>query len=239
MTCEAVQERLSEHLLGSMPEFDDAAVRHHLRGCAACRREASALGDGLAAFALAAHDVVPPDELRARVLDAVRDDQRDTAPPPASSWRRFAVPGVAAGLALALVASLAWGVGQARRADRAVADAGSYTGLLAILGGTGFRAARLDPAGARTLEGSVVVYDSHEDQSWAVVFVRAPGESGYATPTLHADDGRTVEIWPLEFDGQGDGAAWLVTSVDLVPFDRLSITGEDGTLLATADIREV
>lgn len=239
MTCEAVQERLSEHLLGSMPEIDDAAVRRHLRGCAACRREAAALGEGLAAFALAAHDVSPPDDLRDRVLDAVRDDQRDTAASETPSWRRHALTGVAAGLSLALVVSLAWGVGQARRADRSVADAHSYTGLLAILGGTGFRAARLEPAGARTLEGSVVVYDSHEDQSWAVVFVRAPGQSGYATPTLHADDGRTVEVWPLEFDGQGDGAAWLVTSVNLEPFDHLTVTGEDGTLLATADIREV
>lgn len=239
MTCEGVQERLSEHLLGSMPEVDDAAVRRHLRGCATCRREAAALGDGLTAFALAAHDVAPPDELRDRVLDAVRDDQRDTAPRDRAAGRRSLLPVVAAGLALALVASLAWGVGQARRADHARADAASYTGLLAVLGGKDFRAARLDPAGDRTLEGSVVVYDSHEDQSWVVVFVRAPGESGYATPTLHADDGRTVEVWPLEFDGQGDGAAWLVTSVDLQPFHRLTIAGDDGRLLATADIREV
>ena len=114
------------------------------------------------------------------------------------------------------MASLTWGVGQARRADRAGADAASYTGLLAILGGTDFRAARLEPAGARTLEGSVVVYDSHVDQSWAVVFVRAPGQSGYATPTLLDGGGRTVEVWPLEFDRSGDGAAWLVTSVDLL-----------------------
>lgn len=239
MTCEAVQERLSEHLLGSMPEIDDDAVRRHLRGCGTCRREAAALGEGLAAFALAAHDVVPPDDLRVRVLDAVREDQRATAPGPVSSWRRHAVTGIAAALTLALVVSLAWGIGQARRADRTLADAARYSDLLAILGGTGFRAARLEPAGARTLEGSVVVYDSHEDQSWAVVFVRAPGEQGYATPTLHADDGRTVEIWPLEFDAQGDGSAWLVTSIDLRPFGRLSITGEDGTLLATADVREV
>lgn len=239
MTCESVQERLTEHLLGSMREEDDAAVRRHLRGCATCRREAAALGDGLAAFAQAAHDVPPPDDLRDRVLTAVRDDQRDAEPTADRPWRGWVLPAVAAGLALALVASLAWGTAQARRAERARGDAASYTGLLAILGGTDFRAARLDPAGGHTLEGSVVVYDSHEDQSWAVVFVRAPGQSGYATPTLLADDGRTVEVWPLEFDGQGDGAAWLVTSVDLQPFDRLTITGDDGTLLATADIRDV
>ena len=238
-----MQDRLGEHLLGSMPEDDDAAVRRHLRGCASCRREAAALGDGLAAFARAAHDVAPPDDLRDRVLGAIRDDRhddrRDAAPTVAPMWRRWALPALAAGLTLALVASLAWGVGQARRADRATGDAASYTGLLAILGGTDFRAARLDPAGAQTLEGSVVVYDSHVDQSWAVVFLRAPGQTGYATPTLRADDGRTVEVWPLEFDRSGDGAAWLVTSVDLRPFDRLTVTAEDGTLLATADIREV
>ncbi len=239
MTCESVHERLGEHLLGSMPEHDDAAVRRHVRGCASCRREASALGEGLAAFAVAAHDVAPPGELRDRVLRAIRDDQRDVPAGSPQASRRWALPALAAGLTLALVASLAWGVGQARRADRASGDAASYTGLLAILGGTDFRAARLDPAGARTLEGSVVVYDSHEDQSWAIVFVRAPGQAGSATPTLLADDGRAVEVWPLEFDRSGDGAAWLVTSVDLRPFDRLRLTAEDGTLLATADIREV
>ena len=239
MTCEAVQERLSEHLLGSMPETDDMAVRRHLRGCATCRREAAALGDGLAAFARAAHDMTPPDDLRDRVLGAVRDEQLDRVDHEPGGRRRWVLPAVAAGLTLALVASLAWGAGQARRADRTVADAASYTGLLSILGGKDFRAGRLDPTGGRTLEGSVVVYDSHEDQSWAVVFVRAPGESGSATPTLHADDGRAVDVWPLEFDGQGDGATWLVTSVDLQPFDRLTITGADGTLLATADIRDV
>ena len=239
MTCESVQDRLGEHLLGSMPEDDDAAVRRHLRGCASCRREAAALGDGLAAFARAAHDVAPPDDLRDHVLGAIRDDQRDDPAPETATWHRWVLPALAAGLSLALVASLTWGVGQARRADRVKDNAASYTGLLAILGGTDFRAARLDPSGAQTLEGSVVVYDSHEDQSWAVVFLRAPGQTGYATPTLRADDGRTVEVWPLEFDRSGDGAAWLVTSVDLRPFDRLTVTAEDGTLLATADIREV
>jgi len=241
MTCEAVRERLTEHLLGSMPPEDDAAVRRHLRGCGACRREAAALGDGLATFARAAHDVDPPDDLRDRVLTAVREDQeeQDSEARVDRSWRRWGLAAVAAGLAFALVISLAWGTAQARRTDGVRADATSYTSLLAILGGKDFRAARLDPAGGQTVEGSVVVYDSHEDQSWAVVFVRAPGQSGSATPTLHADDGRTVEIWPLEFDRSGDGAAWLVTSVDLQPFDRLTVTAADGTPLATAEIRDV
>jgi putative zinc finger protein len=240
VTCDTVQERLAEQLLGSTSGEDDLAIRRHLRGCAACRRDAAALGDGLAAFARAAHDVAPPDELRERVLGAVRDDQLDAAATDAGTpRRRRLLPAVAAVLAIALVASLAWGLGQTRRADRAASDAASYTDLLAILGGKDFRAARLAPASGVTLEGSVVVYDSHEDQSWAVVFIRAPGQSGYAEPTLLADDGRAVEVWPLEFDRSGDGATWLVTSVDLRPFDRLEVRGDDGTLLATADIREV
>ena len=38
---------------------------------------------------------------------------------------------------------------------------------------------------------------------------------GTATATLHAPDGRTVDLWDLEFQPDGNGAAWLVTASDL------------------------
>ena len=55
--------------------------------------------------------------------------------------------------------------------------------------------AALTRAWHHPLEGSVVVYDSHVDQSWGVVFVRTSGVSGEATATLSSTggaDGRTT-----------------------------------------------
>ena len=46
----------------------------------------------------------------------------------------------------------------------------------------------------------------------------------------------TIDAGTLEFQPDGDAATWLVTSSDLTPFDQLTITAEDGTVLATAEI---
>ena len=111
--------------------------------------------------------------------------------------------------------------------------------MLDTLGGKEFRIGTLDSHVAHPLEGSVVLYDSHEGQSWGIVLVRAPGVSGTATVTLSRSDGTdsaTIDAGTLEFQPDGDAATWLVTSSDLTPFDRLTITAEDGTVLATADI---
>lgn len=234
-TCDDISERLPEHVLGTIDGSQELAIRRHLRGCAGCRREMSSLGDGLALFARAAHDRMPPPELEQRVTTVLRDEWRDTPAARAEHrprWTRIA----AAAAALAMVASLGWGTAQTRRADEAALDAASYGRLLEVLGGKDFRVGELRPADGRTLEGSVVVYDSHVDQSWAVVFVRAPGITGRAYATLHAPDGRAVDLWDLRIDHEGDGASWLVTSVDLEPFDRMTVTGADGAPLAEASI---
>ena len=81
-----------------------------------------------------------------------------------------------------------------------------------------------------------MVYDSHVDQSWVLVFVRTSGVSGEATATLRASDGRTLDTWPVSIDRDGDGYGWLVTSVDLAPFERVTLTGADGATLATGRI---
>ena len=84
-----------------------------------------------------------------------------------------------------------------------------------------------------------MLYDSHQGQSCGIVLVRAPGVSGTATVTLSTGDGAddmTIDAGRLEFQPDGDAATWLVTSSDLTPYDQLTITADDGTVLATADI---
>jgi hypothetical protein len=234
-TCDEVRERLPEHVLGTAEGPEDLSIRRHLRGCAGCRQEMAALGDGLAMFAQAAHDVSPPPELHDRVLTVLDEEWAHEAP--ARSAHRFPRRWLAAAaVVVMLAASLAWGIGQTRRADVAAEGAASYASLLEKLGGRDFRAGTLDAAPGRTVEGHVVVYDSYEGQSWALVFVRAPGVTGTAHATLSAADGRTVDLWDVEIDRSGDGAGWVVTSLNLQPFHDLTVEGPGGEPLATAHI---
>ena len=47
---------------------------------------------------------------------------------------------------------------------------------------------------------------------------------------------RTIDTWPVAIDRDGDGYGWLVTSVDLESFDRVTLTGPDGQPLAAGEI---
>lgn len=239
-TCDEIRERLPEHVLGTLDETEDLRVRRHLRGCAGCRTEMETLADGLALFAHAAHDAQPPSDLEDRVLTTLSEEWREAVPAPAAARRQRARGYLAAAaVVLTLVASLGWGLSQHRRAGELAAAGGSYQRLLQVLGGKEFRAGTLVAAPGVTLDGSVVVYESHEGQSWVAVFARGPRMSGTATATLHAPDGRTVDLWDMEFQADGNGATWLVTASDLASFDRLTLTSADGTPLASATISSV
>lgn len=233
MTCDEVRERLPDHLLGELDSPGAAEVRAHLRGCAGCRRELAALGEGLVAFAAAAHDREPPVELRGRVLGVLGEEWRERGRARGSRAR----PALAWAAALLLLAATAgWGVAQTRRADRAAAGAASYARLLEVLGGEEFRVGTLRAAGDRPCEGAVVLYDSHQQRSWGLVLVRAPGLTGTATVTLEGGDGSALELHPIEFEEDGEAATWIVTSGDLAAFERATIRLPDGTVLATAEI---
>ena len=235
MTCDEVRELLPEHLLGSLEGPEDLEVRRHLRGCGGCRVEMTGLADGVASFARAAHDRTPPPDLRDRVMMTLEQEWQAADEQRSHTRKRSWIAKAAA--VLAIVAALGWGVSQTHRASLAAADAESYSRLLTTLGGKEFRIGELHSrSGHSMFEGSVVLYDSHEGQSWGIVLVRAPGVTGEAAVTLTADDGRTIDVGTLKFQTDGDAATWLVTSSDLTPFNHVTITADDGTTLATADI---
>lgn len=238
MTCDEVRELLPEHLLGSLEGPDDLEVRRHLRGCAGCRTDMARLSEGVQWFARAAHDREPPPALHERVTTTLEQEWSD-ADALRPDTRRAPWFGRAA-VVLAIVVALGWGLAQMQRANVSAEDAESYRTVLATLGGKEFRVGTLDKQIAHPLEGSVVLYDSHQGQSWGIVLVRAPGVSGTAAVTLSTGDGAddtTIDAGTLEFQPDGDAATWLVTSSDLTPYDHLTITASDGTELATAAIR--
>jgi predicted anti-sigma-YlaC factor YlaD len=242
VNCDEVREQLSDHLLATLPETKDARVRRHLRGCGACRTELGALEEGLSLFSQAAHHSVPPPELETRVLAAIEEEWRETAPDarvahdrPVGIRRRFGAWAVAAAMVLAVAVSLGWGVGQAHRADRAEVGAASYSRLLDTLGGREFRVGELQGTTGHDVSGSIILYDSVWDRSWAAVFIRAPGSSGTLAATLTGPDGRELSFDPIRtVDGEGDG--WLVTSEDVRRFDRLTVRDASGAVVASAQI---
>jgi anti-sigma factor RsiW len=244
MTHEQVREQLPEHLLGSLPEKDDAAIRRHLRGCAECRAERARLEDGVAALSYVTEQE-PPEELKEQVLGVLSDEwdapEAPEAPAgrnevPRPTWRWLAV---AAAIVLIAI-SAGWGVGQARRADRLQADASSYQTLLATLGGKEFRLGTIHSADGAAMEGTVMLYDGEPGEdwnSWGVVMARSPSYEGEARAMLVGTDGRTLELPPLRYVN-GEASAWVVTHDDLTSFDQLVITGPDGSVLANARIVE-
>jgi hypothetical protein len=233
VTCDEVRDLLAEHLLGTLDEPAlDARVRRHLRGCASCRAETTALADGVSTFATAAHDIEPPDGLNARVLAVLEEEWSETARE-TPRRRRIARLGRAAGIA-AVAASLAWGVVATVRADRFEEDASQYRAFVEALGGEDVRVGEIHAAGQDELEGDVVIYESETGQSWVLVMVRAPGREGVANVTMLAGEKR-IDLRPMEFDSGGDASTWFVTSWDLSGYERVNLWDESG-LIASAEV---
>jgi hypothetical protein len=245
MTCDQVRELLPEQLLGTLDGPEELEVRRHLRGCAACRDERAALEDGMAAFSHAAHDLAPPPELRSRVLGTLAQEWADpvisvgeaTPTPPKRRGRLLVAAAVA--VMLAVAGTGLWGISQARRADVTAVDAASYQRILHFLGGKDFRVGTLRGVSDGEVYGRVLVYDGDPGQawtSWAVVLVHTTSATDGSAVELSTPDGRTVDLTPLHVTDGTNGSSWLSSDRDLTPYDRLSISGGDGQVIATATV---
>jgi hypothetical protein len=231
MSCEAVRELLPDFTLGTLNDLEAVSVRAHLRGCATCRSEASALDEGVALFASAAHQAEPPEELESRVM-AVLAEEWAEAPTRTRVPRRWAALAAAAALVVVTVGSLAWaGVAQIHQ-SRVAAQAASYREFLHALGGKDVRVATLQSRGSSSMEGSAVLYDSDRGQSWVLVLVRSPGETGPVNVTLVGPTNQ-IRLRPIELAADGDGATWLVTSSDISKVRTVRITDRSGRLVAS------
>jgi hypothetical protein len=155
---------------------------------------------------------------------------------PRERARRSGRIAFAAALALAVFAG-AFGLFQLDRARDATEDAASFRTVIATLGGTGFRVGTFEAASDRPVEGSVVAYESSNDQSFVVVFVRTPELRGNGSLMVSRSDGTTWDPGPIEFDGDGDAAVWWVTDRSIASMTGLTVRTPDGDLLATAGLR--
>ena len=239
-TCEDVRPLLADVVLDAPPSSDEVAIRRHLRGCAACRRELDALRDGLGVFASTLERPVPP-ELRDRVMDVLDEEwaasergtvARERAPVPAR-WRVATATAIAAAIAVGVFGLIQFG-----RANDFAKDAASFRTVLGTLGGTGFKVGTLEAANpGQPVEGSVVAYESSHDQSFVVVFVRTPDLEGVGSLKVSRSDGTSWDPGPIEFDGDGDAAVWWVTDRSISSMTGLTVSAPGGETLATAALR--
>jgi hypothetical protein len=229
---------MPDHLLGE----EDPDVKRHLRGCAACRSDLAALDEGLMAVGMSMDQDEPPKEMQDKVLTALREEWADAPAAAGSSGkvsrlsdRRVARWLAVAAAAVMVVGSFAWALRENGRASANSADASAYRQFLGTLGGRDVREARLVPNGTSGFEGSAVIYDSMEGQSWVLIVGRAPGFQGTAQVTASSATG-SIRLPNVEFAPNGQAYSVMVTAADLSKFDGITISSPDGTVLATGTL---
>jgi anti-sigma-K factor RskA len=190
---EDVAALISAHALGALDPDQAALAERHIAASDACRRAYEDALETAAALAMAVADSEPPADLRDRILAAARAEPAQAAIPaarPAAPRRSlrlaglltpssgFAVLGVAAAIAFALVA-----VSQHNSASNAE---DSQAALVSILSSPGARIVPLSSTGGGSPGGRVIV---------------ANGRAALVSSLQNPPAGRTYQAWGLRPGG--------------------------------------
>lgn len=202
---DARDEQIELYVLGLLDERDTEAVERLLREDPVARRRVRELRDVVSSLALSVEPVEPSPDLKSRIMAAARADlaPEPVAPEPPISLAerreqrdrglaRFSPWLVAAILAFALVASLAWNVELRSELDSetepttyAVAGSGPAEGVVGVLVVVDDETAVLSLAGLQTLppDRTYQVWLIHDGTPVPnVLFV--PNEEGIVTVTI-------------------------------------------------------
>jgi anti-sigma-K factor RskA len=169
---EAVSARLDEYALGQLSAAERREIEAHARECAACASEIQELSLVMQGLARAPEPVVPPPQLRARVIDAFTRESRAAAPARGASWRNWLA--AAAALVIVLGGALFVVVDRNRRIDadlvRARAEAAELRARLdEFAGQTDLALSILTASDMRRIElaGSAAWSDSAARAYWS------------------------------------------------------------------------
>jgi hypothetical protein len=104
---DAIRELIAAVALGAATEQEPAEVERHAVTCHDCRAELDALRGAATGLALDVPQLDPPSALKARVMDAVRNERRPA--PARTPRRRFAAwPALAGALGVLAAGLVAW-----------------------------------------------------------------------------------------------------------------------------------
>ena len=108
MRCAEVQINLGAFVMGGLETEEDAEIRRHLASCSGCRDELQEIEKLNQVLEAAPPLADPPDYLKDKILSRVREESsssnRATKELPSSKGLRFALPVVAAGALIAMIA---------------------------------------------------------------------------------------------------------------------------------------
>ncbi|HEY9722232.1 MAG TPA: anti-sigma factor [Oscillatoriaceae cyanobacterium] len=107
MPCERAQDLLSEYLEEALLDDEAKSVDAHLAGCAACRQRLEQLR-GVVALLRAVPREPLPEDLQARIHDALAALPDTSFNTPVPWWKRFNLASAATGAAVAAAALVIW-----------------------------------------------------------------------------------------------------------------------------------
>src|SRR5271157_2566423 len=82
MTCEEFEELSGAYALDAVTPDEREAARAHLAGCAACTRRLQELRAVVDLLPYSARQLDPPESLKGRVLESIRNESRTTSTQP-------------------------------------------------------------------------------------------------------------------------------------------------------------
>jgi anti-sigma-K factor RskA len=221
-THEEHEETIGAYVLGALPELEAEVFERHLASCASCNEEASRLRVAADALPRSVEQVLPPDTLKASLMETVRGEAGAAEPEPRPERR------------LSLIRRLTPDFSRVRPA---VAMVGASF-LLAIGVAAGFvsgRAARDD--GSRTVKAA---FDATPRMAHANGNLVIPnGDSATATLRLHGMPSlprdETYQVWVKRhgevvpqaiFNVSNDGTALTAVGSDVKDADGVLVTRE-------------
>lgn len=213
------------YVLGALPEDERRGFEAHLATCEACRLEVDELSGAADALPVSAPAMVPPPELKARIMAEVNREaallaaagagaDRPEKKPRRERRRWFGIPS----LALACATLLAGiGVGAAL-----FAGGGGKTLQVAASGAAAKAVAEVDVSGNKAVLVAHNMPGPGEGKTYQV-WLKRPGEAPQPTPAL--------------FTPLSDGSATATVTGDLRNGDQILVTAEPagGSPMPTSD----
>ncbi len=237
LTCDEFVDVAAGVVLDATDEEDVRRVEEHARGCARCRAWLEEFRTTAAALGSAVAQVEPPTYVRARVMEAVRQEPRPLPFAPRLARRpRFSLAWlVAAASFLVAIGALAWvailqaEISSLQNSIQLASDrAARFDRVVTVLASDQLAVKPLEPAAAEPNSSGYVFLDPHSGTGMLMCHDLPLVEQGHAYQVWFMRGNDRVSggmLWP---DRSGDGYTIIQVPQDLQSFDAIGLTDEPG-----------